>query len=444
MGMYLGNAAHAALIGDPRGLYIGKGRMHIESSAATAVIAVPSLALPETVKVPAGEFARLVEAGITDFELRGTQLLCRGTNFSALLPCALAPSHAGDIKINAHEPLALDVACKLIALISLARHYASPASIHPAFRFVYAAERRVFATDGNQLFVGRLPGLLPKRLIFTTGGCNDLARYWRCQIATRAMCASRSLLLKNGTLATEIRCVDTAVPTPLYRAVRSAALEQRWVHLDTAELKRAVQCLELAGGGRSATVLVELAPRRCLLRGTMGEHAIPTIDWEGAAVISLRAQLSHLVCAVESLTADRVLLGTLSHVTGNLTFSIADGDYFIAVRATAPHATTSVGPRMIDVGRSNNHPVMPEPFANCLSAAELQEAAYQALRRQLKAVLDGKPDAQAWLHAANDGAAYSLDQLCAVLNLDPAQLRSGVDARLRGRAQEETQRRAAA
>ena len=202
MSLYLGDAAAADFVEDPKGCYVGQGKIWIETTSTTAVFKTDSVdGIARLVKVPAAEFRNLMAHGVTRFTLRHGRLEASHEDFHAALPCRVADQYATDIRIVDHEPLDPAVAVSLMDLIGRAMAFSKPDAANAAYRFIYAAERRVFATDGNRLFVGRLPGYLARRMVFTNAASLDLTRLWKRVRPTQAMHSPRSLLCKNAQLA---------------------------------------------------------------------------------------------------------------------------------------------------------------------------------------------------------------------------------------------------
>jgi hypothetical protein len=166
--------------------------------------------------------------------------------FRARLPITSADQFDADIKIIDHVPIEPSLVRELIQLLTTAKSFTNPKAENAALRFVYAVERQVFATDGYTFFVGQLTQSLHQRMLFSYQGCIDLIRLWGHVEPIVAMQSQRSLLLKNQTLTSAIRCVDGVVPTPLYRFARGTKERSAKTHLSRSEVLEAMECFAMA------------------------------------------------------------------------------------------------------------------------------------------------------------------------------------------------------
>ena len=204
------------------GCYIGQGKVVVESPHTTIIIKDAMADIDSIIKVPAMPFKRLVDLGVNTFNVENNSKLnaTMGT-FSAFLPVTQSDDHIMDIKIVDHKVYPTESSALLIEHLHNAAGFLLDDQFNPTYKYVYARERQVFATNKASLFVGILQKELPARMIFTGQSCKHLGALWKKREMTRAMVSSRSLLLKSADgVFTETHLVDGVLQHDLDKMVR--------------------------------------------------------------------------------------------------------------------------------------------------------------------------------------------------------------------------------
>ncbi len=324
MALYLGDAAKAQLACEPKGCYLGHGGVWVETTNTTSKLKTSAVAANQKiVKVPSIETQQLLLHGIERFELKGNAIEASVNGFKATLPVTAADQFEPDIKIIDHVSIAAELAVDLIDLLRSARHFVAPQATNSAYRFVYVAERRVFATDGYSLFSGLLKRHVEKRMIFSQQACLDLARLWTNAVPSVAMQSERGLLLKNTQMATAVRCVDGVVPTELYRVVRGDGVKDLNVSLSLDEFRDAVNCVAVANGERDSHCTLEIVNDKVKLRSRFASSESQLIGVAHANHRSFVIDLKQLCRCLKVLKGDAVTVGQLGALKSNLAFVCA-------------------------------------------------------------------------------------------------------------------------
>lgn len=418
--LHIGDAAQAVLNQDARGCYVGNRALRIETSATTCVVFDPRFDFTKRVKVPAKELARLIYAGMDDFILHPSKLVARRAGFMALLPYAEADPRDDDLLIRDHIVLASESIVEVLGALECAAAFCDPKATHMAYRFVYAKDHHVFASDGSRMFVARLAAPLEFPMVFNAPALLDLVRWWRDEPVDRVRYSAHSLMLKNTAQASEIRCVDTIAPSELHRAAVGLSMDDIGIEVDTARLREALVCALLVSDTEQLQLSIQAGQYQ------LGSHnsqvAIPTVSSNGAPALRITVDGLRLLRSLRCFKADRIWLASSAGFKRQTLLMTSPGTNRSVVHAVERR---SAAIPMLSEVQLRKHPLEPAARAHWLTTEVLQEMAFTEMETQLRKSTQGDPDAQAWLHAASD-APLGFERLCSLLGVDPEVIRAEV------------------
>ncbi len=404
--------------------YIGRGRVVFNSGSLTTARSMQGLQSLPPVEVDRREFVAALHFGATHFSLRAARVLAQGGRFRAWLECVRSSAANLDIKVRDHRVLEIPFFRTLLSRMDEARRVVGAPDVEAAYRFVYCAERRVFATDGEGLFIGVLPRALPYRLIVSADDCRRLCLLWNRRNITNAMLGSRGLLVKNEQLAGEVLGVDSAIPNTLYRATRQLRICEGWATIARSGLLRALSCLRASG---SCDAVLSVQRDAITLTSAAGSMQL-SASAVNARLHGTTVKIDALLRALQPVPrAESITLGQSSF----------DGTH-LAVMPASAHGS-EVASCVILTGRTAT---LGEPAgAACLSAGwsmldpmQLSTLSEAQLMARLREVRDGDAGASAWLNDDSDDSPGSIARLCAAVGVDVERLRDGMRTRLTGRA----------
>lgn len=330
---YLGDANAVTDDDDIRGIYLGRGRLWLETSTTTSAFANKALqAMNSMVKVPAREFTSLIRHGVDRFSVAGGKLEGSCQDFRAALPASPAEHYVADISVIDHVPLTAAIATSVIQLMGIALRFTDPGASNTAYRFVYVVESRIFATDGYSMFAAALPGSLAEKLVFSRSSAEALVRLWGKQVPTHAMHSERSLLLKNAQCVSAIRCVDTVVPTALYRVARKLPREHI-CSLSRQELIDALTCMAISHPEENEVHLI-LRDSTCRIACADSISEIPAYYFQNVLSIGFKANMAQLHRAVETFDSDTVSIARYAGLNDAVSITDIDRRATLVIRCT--------------------------------------------------------------------------------------------------------------
>ena len=409
-------------LSDPRGYYVGRAAVRLETRTTSVVWSDDSLvAQPNILKVPARAFLRFWFSGARVQLTRSAVSIAHGEHFRAVLPGVDASHYCDDLQIREHHNISAEALRELVKQLRRARLYCATGT-HNMFRHVYAGERWVFASNGQLAYFRQLRERLPCRLTLTPQAANQLTYFWALPSAEKVMVSPRSILVSGARMAMSVRCADALLPDHLYRKIRGVQMHRPFARVDKARLREAVQALHLSHA-TDAPILFHWLDGAIRLNAPVGyvwikAEALRRCNRSGWVTMSaLRQALDHLPGA-------KLLLGQSSQLSAHLTLSSCGRDYGVALptrrQAEAMRPCWFAEP---NVGERTPDNVAPRMLP---THEVVQTLSVEALADGLARACRGDAQARARLNGDDTESPDAFGRLTHALGLDADVLRAGV------------------
>ena len=409
-------------LSDPRGCYVGRAAVRLETRTTSVVWSDDSLvAQPNILKVPAREFLRFWLSGARVQLTRSAVSIAHGEHFRAVLPGVDASHYCDDLQIRDHHNISPEALRELVKQLRRARLYCATGT-HNMFRHVYAGERWVFASNGQLAYFGQLRERLPCRLTLTPQAANQLTYFWALPSAEKVMVSPRSNLVSEARMAMSARCADALLPDHLYRKIRGVQMQRPFARVDKARLREAVQALHLSHA-TDAPILFHWLDGAIRLNAPVRDVWIK-VEASRRCNRSGWVTMSALRQALDHLPGAKLLLGQSSQLSAHLTLSSCGRDYGVAL----PMRRQAEAMRPCWFAEPNAGERTPDNVApRMLPTHEVvQTLSEEALADGLARACRGDAQAWAWLNGDDTESPDAFERLTHALGLDADVLRAGV------------------
>jgi hypothetical protein len=422
MANYFGDATRSQHIDDPRGCYVGKAAVRLETTTATIVWTDQSLPLQSALfKVPARAFLPFWQRGAQVRLTPGGVVLALGEHFRAVLPSVAAPHYCDDLTIRDHRTVSPAAFRELVRHISRAHRFCA-ATGHPLSGCVYLGERWVFASNGHHAYFGRLSERLPCRLVFTVQACREVQHFWEHQEATEIKMGPRSLLARTERMAMAVRCADATLADRLYRTVGRIQLRRPFARVATHAFRDAMDLLRHAHSV-DGPICFHWTGGSIEFVGPNGTVKLVTEDFRRGRRSGWLSLTSALLAA-HTLTGTHIALTTLPHLSANLTFGGSRSDHAVAIPLHRQPGSTI--PTWWNEEQTKEG-VRVDAAPRLLPSDEVMQSIWRdQLQSGLAQVRDGDTSALAWLNSTSTDSPLAFERLAQALRLDPDGLRAGV------------------